>query len=80
VRRLAFTVERDDEREADGHFRRRDGDDEEDQNLAVQVVVEPRNETSARLAALSISSSDIYITSKLRRVTMPSSPDKIAGH
>ena len=42
VRGLAFAVERDDERQPDRHFRRRDGDDEENQNLSVQVVVEAR--------------------------------------
>ena len=38
---LALAVKGDDEREAHGHFRRRDGDDEEDHDLAVEDVVEP---------------------------------------
>src|SRR5882672_8389809 len=39
---LALAVERDDERQAHRHFRRRHGDDEENHDLAVEVVVEPR--------------------------------------
>ncbi len=41
VRGLAFAVERHDQRETDRHFRRRHGDDEEHQHLAVELVVEP---------------------------------------
>src|ERR1043166_3094658 len=39
---LAFAIERDDQRQADGHFRRGDGDDEKDHYLSVQASVEPR--------------------------------------
>ncbi len=42
MRGLALAVERHDQRQADRHFRRRHGDDEEHQDLAVEVVVEPR--------------------------------------
>src|ERR1035438_5251790 len=42
VRGLAFAVERHDQREADRHLRRRHGDDEKHQHLAVELVVESR--------------------------------------
>ena len=42
MRRLALAIERHNEREADGDFRRRDGDDEEHHHLTVQVIVESR--------------------------------------
>src|SRR5277367_1551254 len=42
VRGLAAAIERDDEREADRDFRRRDGDDEKHQHLSIELVVESR--------------------------------------
>src|SRR5205085_1350535 len=38
---LAFAIERHNEGEANRHFRRRDGDDEKDHHLSVDVVREP---------------------------------------
>src|SRR5580698_5779252 len=49
VRGLAFAIERHDEREADRYFRRRHGDDEKHQHLAVELVVEPGKENEGKV-------------------------------
>ena len=80
VRRLPGAVERDDEGQADRDFRRRHGDDEKHEHLAVvvgqarRITLKREKATSARLAALSISSSDMKMTMMLRRRITPAKP------
>ena len=80
VRRLPGAVERHDDGQTDGDFGRGHGDDEEDEDLRVVVgqAVSPtwnrENATSERLAAFSISSSDMKMMMILRRSITPAKP------
>jgi len=64
----------DDQRQPDGHFRRRDGNHEKDKHLSVNRVPLPGERDSARFAALSMSSTDINTRMALRRSITPIAP------
>ena len=80
VSRCRASVERDDDGKTDRHFSGRDGDDEKNKNLRIVIrqsdgpTRKRENATSERLAALSISSSDIKMMMMLRRSMTPAKP------